>query len=107
MNKNIIFFDIDGTIIDEKTHIIPDSAKKAIKLARQNGHLAFINTGRTLCQIKTLKEEIEFDGFICGCGTYIEYNNEMLYHKCLGIDFTKKLIDALKEYKLDAALENI
>ena len=107
MNKSIIFFDIDGTLIDEKTHIIPDSAKKAIRLARKNGHLAFINTGRTLCQIKNLKKEIDFDGFICGCGTYIEYNNETLYHKCLGVDFTKKLIKSLKKYKLDAALESI
>ena len=31
MNKNIVFFDIDGTLIDEHTLIIPESTKEALK----------------------------------------------------------------------------
>ena len=47
MNRKLIFFDIDGTIAVEPTGEIPDSAKEAIKKAKENGHLVFINTGRT------------------------------------------------------------
>ena len=46
MDKKIVFFDIDGTLVDEKTHDIPESTRKAIRELRANGHLAFINTGR-------------------------------------------------------------
>lgn len=107
MDKNIVFFDIDGTLVDEETFLIPESTKNAIKTMRKNGHLAFINTGRTLCQIDGIRSEIEFDGVICGCGTYIEYNNTVLLHKSLGEDLTKEIVQAMKKYNLDAALEGI
>ena len=51
MDKKIVFFDIDGTLVDEKTHDIPESTRKAIRELRANGHLAFINTGRPLSEI--------------------------------------------------------
>ena len=38
MKPNIIFFDIDGTLINEKTYIVSDSTKEAIKKAKKNGH---------------------------------------------------------------------
>lgn len=107
MDKNIVFFDIDGTLVDEETFLIPESTKKAIHDMRKNGHLAFINTGRTVCQIPNIKTAIEFDGIICGCGTYIEYDNKVLLHNSLGKDLSQKLVQAVKKYKLDAALEGI
>lgn len=54
MNKTrkILFFDIDGTLItDDGKRYFPDSAKEAIQKARENGHLAFINTGRVFCDV--------------------------------------------------------
>ncbi|CUO11930.1 HAD-superfamily hydrolase [Clostridium disporicum] len=107
MDRKIVFFDIDGTLIDENTLIIPESAKKALKEMRSNGHLAFINTGRTACQIESLKSKLEFDGFICGCGTYVEYEDKVLLHKSLGNELTSKLVKALKKYHIDGVLESI
>lgn len=107
MNKKIVFFDIDGTLIDEETLTIPESTIEALKLLRSNGHLAFINTGRTAPQINSLKKLLEFDGFICGCGTYIEYGDKVLLHKSLGLDYTPKIIASLKKHKLDGVLESI
>ena len=49
MNKAALFFDVDGTLIDEQTKIVPESTLRALKQARENGHLVFINTGRTSC----------------------------------------------------------
>ena len=48
MKPNMIFFDIDGTLLSEKTFTVPDSAKEAIRKAQDNGHLVFINTGRPI-----------------------------------------------------------
>ena len=47
--QKALFFDIDGTILSELNGTIPESAKAAIGAAVREGHLAFINTGRTLC----------------------------------------------------------
>ena len=42
MNRKLIFFDIDGTIIPEDTGVIPESTKEAIKKAKENGHLVLL-----------------------------------------------------------------
>lgn len=106
MNKNIVFFDIDGTLVHEDTLVLPESTKKAINKMRANGHLAFINTGRTVCQIESIRNKIEFDGFICGCGTYVEYEDKVLLHKTIGSELTTKLIHSLNKYRIDGVLEN-
>lgn len=105
MNKNIVFFDIDGTLLSEKTKLIPDSARESIKKIRENGHLAFINTGRPICELTPYIKEIGFDGYVCGCGTYIEYNNEVLFYKGLEKDLCKEIALDMREYKLEGLLE--
>lgn len=107
MDRKIIFFDIDGTLIDEHTLLIPNSTKKALAKMRANGHLAFINTGRTACQIESIKSKLEFDGFVCGCGTYVEFKDEVLCHKSLGENLTSKLVKSLKKHRIDGVLESI
>ena len=41
MGTKAIFFDIDGTLWDEKFQI-PESTKKAFEMLKNNGHLTFI-----------------------------------------------------------------
>ena len=43
----IIFFDIDGTLICGGSELMSESTKEAIRIARANGHICMINTGRT------------------------------------------------------------
>lgn len=105
MKPNIIFFDIDGTLINEKTYIVPDSTKEAIKKAQENGHLIFINTGRPIIEIDDCLKELNFDGYICGCGTYIEFNNKELFYRSLGTSLSKQVVDKMREYHIDAILE--
>lgn len=105
MKPNIIFFDIDGTLLSEKTYVVPDSAKKAIKTAQNNGHLLFINTGRPILEIDSCIEELNFDGYICGCGTYIEFKSKELFHKSIGIELSKQIANKLRECNIDAILE--
>lgn len=82
MKKGILFFDIDGTLMsDDGKRIIPESTKRALKQARENGYLLFINTGRVYCNVEECMRELGFDGYLCGCGTNIYYDGkELLYH---------------------------
>lgn len=105
MNKKIVFFDIDGTLLSETTHKIPESAISAIHEMQKKGHLAFINTGRTFAFLDDAIMEIGFDGFLCGCGTYIQYQNRSLSHHKLPDDLCKKIVLLLRECELDAILE--
>ena len=41
-----IIYDIDGTLLDEKEGIVPESTVRALHQAKKNGHLLFLCTGR-------------------------------------------------------------
>lgn len=96
--KSVIFFDIDGTIISEDGLMaIPESTKYAIAETRKNGNLTFINTGRTRFNINNKVYSLGFDGIICGCGTYIEYENKVLLHNELSHEFCTETAEMLRE----------
>lgn len=105
MNTKIIFFDIDGTILSHRTHTISESTKSAIREAKSNGHLVFVNTGRTYVGLDERIRSIGFDGYVCGCGTYINYHDSVLLHTIIPTDICKMLIDDLRDYQIEALLE--
>lgn len=105
MNTKIIFFDIDGTILSHRDYKISDSTRASIRQARENGHLTFINTGRTFAELDEEIKDLGFDGFVCGCGTYIDYNSQVLYHTTINRTMRQKLIQDFYELKLNAVLE--
>ncbi len=83
-NRCILCFDIDGTLIaDNPGRYLPESAGRAIRLAKKAGHLTFINTGRVMLNVDDFIRALGFDGYICGCGTYIEYRDSILFHNRL------------------------
>ena len=67
MQRKLLFFDIDGTLKSDVTHEYPESTRRALALAKQNGHLLFINTGRPICNLDAELFQMGFDGFLCGC----------------------------------------
>lgn len=81
MNKKIIFLDIDGTIASPKNGV-SEKVKEAIRKARENGHYVFVCTGRNKAGVSELKD-IEFDGYICSAGGYIEVNGHKIYESHL------------------------
>ena len=63
MKQKIIFFDIDGTIMDELGYV-PESAVRAIKAAQSKGIKCLVNTGRPYVHIEPAIVEMGFDGYI-------------------------------------------
>lgn len=90
--KPILLFDIDETILFNHTMIL-DSTVEAIRKARENGAYAFINTGRSRAIVPKEVIDIGFDGMICGCGTYVEFNGEEIFNQLL----TEEQVDKANE----------
>ncbi len=105
IKRKMIFFDIDGTIIPENSNKIPDKTVQAIRKARENGHLTFINTGRTFFNVTKEIRDIGFDGYVCGCGTFIYYNDRVILAKSLPKETCFEIPKKLREYKIDGVLE--
>lgn len=96
MSKKIVFFDIDGTIYDY-TKGIPDTTYTAIKQLRENGHLAIVCTGRTRIMIFEDILKLGFDGIIAGGGTYVEYNNKMIFDYSLPRELIIEVVEQMRE----------
>ena len=105
MNSNLIFFDIDGTILSHRTFTISDSTRAAIKQAQAKGNLAFLNTGRTLAEMGDDILNVGFDGGVYGCGTCIVYHGDVLYHVTISTDMIPALQQDLRNCKIEAILE--
>lgn len=104
--RKLIFFDIDGTLIAEHQHVVPESAVKAIKEAQAKGHVCVVNTGRSDALVKDwLQKQVPFDGYLLGCGTRITYKGKVLLHKTLTPEEGRLVIDSLKRNGIDAILE--
>ena len=60
-----LFFDVDGTLVDIKTHRVPESAMIAVREARRNGNKIFIATGRshTFLDLAGLPKDL-IDGYV-------------------------------------------
>lgn len=105
MDRKVIFFDIDGTLSTETDFTVPESTKKAIKLAQARGHILMVNTGRTICLIEDVIKELGLDGYICGCGTHIFYHDQEVFHKTLSLDLRTRIVNHAIELGLDAVFE--
>lgn len=104
--KKIAFFDIDGTLTSEIDGSIPVSAIEAIRAARANGNLMFINTGRCFQNVEERFRSIGFDGLVCGCGTNIYCEDREILHVSQTHDVTMKLLKAAQDADLDILFES-
>ncbi len=104
--RKIAFFDIDGTITSEKDGSIPDSAVLAIRRARENGHLMFINTGRCFQNVEPRFREIGFDGYVCGCGTNIYYGTQELLYVNQPHEVVAAILQRAREVDVDICFES-
>lgn len=101
----IIFLDVDGTIVDYDNHI-PDSARQAIRKARENGHLVYVCTGRSKAEMPDDIWNIGFDGMIGGNGSYVEHKGQILQHQLIPFETAKRAVDWLEARGLEFYLES-
>lgn len=105
MKRAALFFDIDGTVMSEYTRDIPDSAIEALNKAKENGHLLFINTGRTYCSLPPKLKKIPFDGFLCACGSYIVFHDEVIFERRLTMEQRNALFEKAQECNVEGVYE--
>ena len=77
-----LFFDIDGTLVSFKTHVIPASTIEALTLAHEKGIQIFIATGRPTLIINNLSELQSrglIDGYITMNGGYCYVGDKIIY----------------------------
>ena len=105
MQEKLLFFDIDGTIWNEKNEIC-DSTVEAIRLARKNGHKTFLCSGRSKAYINNpVLLDIGFDGIVSACGMMVEYHDEEIFYKRLSNDIVEETINEVRKHGCKPILE--
>lgn len=103
--KKAVFFDIDGTILDHN-NFIPRSTVEGIHKLQANGNYAFLCTGRSRAFVKhQALLDIGFDGIISGCGTMVEFHDEVIFYKKLDHGLVKDTVGFLKENNAAVIME--
>lgn len=95
MTPKLLFFDVDNTLVDPRTHDVPESAVRALTRARANGHHLFINTGRVKSIMQAALQKLPMDGICYGCGSHIEYRGEILLEKFVPAEDVRIIRDAM------------
>ena len=105
--KKVLFFDVDGTLVDHGNHIdkIPNTVKKEIKRLQNKGYALFVASGRPKAFISDTILEAGFDGYILCNGAHVELNGKMISKRPLDKKALKKLVDILEGIKSEYILE--
>lgn len=95
MTKQIVFFDIDGTLLNAKKELI-ESAKKSIETLQNNGIIVALATGRPPFMFKELREELKIDTYIGYSGQYVVHEGELIYKNAIVQSEVDRLYDIAK-----------
>lgn len=97
MNQNkIIFFDVDGTLLNPRTHDFDESTFETLKKLKQKGFKCAIATGRALESTRSLGlfDVIDWDYIIVNNGQkIINSKEETLYEQVIDSETIKRFIE--------------
>lgn len=105
--KKYIFIDIDGTLFDHGTGMIPASALEALQRAKAKGHELFICTGRPKPIVESSFWNLPITGIIYSGGTHIEVDQKVIFQRNFPQKQMLDLIDVLNHHHFDYTLEGI
>lgn len=77
-NKPIVFFDIDGTLLNEEKEL-PQSTKEAIFSLQEKGVYVAIATGRAPFMFKELREELGIESYVSFNGSYVVVEGKVIH----------------------------
>lgn len=78
MGKSIVFFDIDGTLIDNGKNV-PKSTKEAIFQLKERGHHVAIATGRAPFMFEALRNELDIHTYVSFNGQLVVVDDQIVY----------------------------
>ncbi|WP_028544588.1 Cof-type HAD-IIB family hydrolase [Paenibacillus taiwanensis] len=90
MSYRIVFFDIDGTLLDDQKQI-PASTRDAIKHLQEQGIETAIATGRTPATFAHIRETLNIHSYVSLNGGYVVRNDRVVAHTPMPIDLLDRL----------------
>ncbi len=96
MERKIVFFDIDGTLLDDDKQL-PPSTYEAVQELKKQGVYVAIATGRAPFMFEWLRKELDIQSFVSFNGQYVVFEGEVIYNQPLD----REQLRALKQMAHD------
>ena len=108
MEKKMIFFDIDGTLIEVRKNIykIQPEVEKAMDDLKKNGHEVFLATGRSECFLLDGVSYYPFTGIVSCNGGRVDYLGQPIYKEVVPSKAIKATISLAERYEINYYFEN-
>lgn len=108
MDKKLLFFDIDGTLINCHTQLnkMSDKTKYSLETLKKAGHQVFIASGRSLCFMPLEIQKYPFDGYISCNGASIHLHGKKIHQDLLSFVQLKRLDNFAKKHHIIYFLED-
>lgn len=106
MNRKLIVFDIDGTLLNSQKEIAISTFRsiEALKLA---GHHLAIATGRNYDLAKDVVKAVGFDHYICCNGSAAFMNHQLVHSQPLTKDGLERLVKIADQAQLDLIFQGL
>ena len=105
MNKKMIIFDIDETLVDNKNKCIWPSTVKALKELKDKGHYIVVATGRNISLLFTIDMIKEYiDHYVLINGQQILVSGKSIYDNIFKQEDIIRIISDLEEHDIPYGL---
>lgn len=107
MIKGCVFFDYDGTLVDEREQIYEPTlkTKQGIQALQKNGYVCLLATGRALSYIPQGAIDLHLDGYVTCNGANVEVEDKTIYNKVLDKELVVDTLKQLEEEDANYILE--
>lgn len=103
MSIKAVFFDIDGTLLNDRKNV-QLSTQKAIKSLKKQGIFVGVATGRGPGFVQPYLENLGLDFAITYNGQYIFTRDQVLYHKQMPVSTVYRLIRYANDHRREISL---
>lgn len=106
--KPMIFFDVDGTLMDNHNYQVSISTRKALQKLQNNGYKIGIATGRAVNSLKRtgVVDIINWDGYVCNNGqTVLDKNYQVVEELVISPEIVHECIKIAKKHNLPLAIK--
>lgn len=102
MNKSLVFFDLDGTLLNNDSIITNEIEESIVKL-KENGHLPVIATGRPYSQIVDILENTIINSYVLVNGQKIIVEEEIIFKSPFEHELIQRVIDKANLHDIELA----
>ncbi|MRG86779.1 Cof-type HAD-IIB family hydrolase [Salinibacillus xinjiangensis] len=106
MMNGIVFFDLDGTLLNATSDVDPDVIA-VIEELKENGYEPVIATGRSVVEVEEVLEKTGIHSIISMNGQHGIFNGETLYQNKISIDILERLREMVMSRGEEIAFYNV